>query len=253
MSETKEKLDLNKLEAKDGELKVTHVHQTLETPKVFYKKTVQIAGTITAPGNFVEKRFKGLSKEVVVSEDQHERERTNVQYSFSNGEIVLRMSENEEVFYEVSGKLQKNKDIEILKINTGSKLSVQDLSNHLRMKRFFFSDKDQHARLMQNLQTFKVEANKVIEAQNDNRGNARDLYEIKNTSNVDLSFDVTLPIFVGEPQKRFKVEILYAVRERAIEVWLESVEIEEALKADAQGIIEKELQRLPKEFVFIER
>ena len=50
---TLEKLDLNKLEAKDGKLTVKHVHQTLQTPKVFYAEAVDLDGTIQAPGNFI--------------------------------------------------------------------------------------------------------------------------------------------------------------------------------------------------------
>jgi hypothetical protein len=121
------------------------------------------------------------------------------------------------------------------------------------MNRFFFADKEKHMRIVSNLQTFRLSAQKTIEAQNDNQGNAKDLYEIKSDSNIDLSFEVLMPVYIGQPAKKFKVEVQYKVRERAIEVWLESPECAELLKADAEGIINKELARLPKEFVFIEQ
>jgi len=244
MSEEKtlEKLDFNKLEAKDGELKITHVKQTLETPKVYYDKSVQLQGTISAPGNFIQKR-----------KERHAELLANVQYSYANGYIKLQTEENQEINYSIEGRLIKNPDIANLKINSGSKLSVSDLTNHLRMKRFFFADTDQHKSLLNNLQSFKVEAQKTIEAVNDNRGNEKALYEIRNTSNINLDFDVLLPVFIGQPKKKFKVEILYTVREKSLDLWMESPEIEEAFKSDAQTIIDFELKRFPETFVFIEQ
>ena len=184
---------------------------------------------------------------------EHKDLKCHVLYNYRKGYIKLRTEEDEEIYYSVHGSLVKNPQIIEMKINTKEKITIKALTEHLRFNRFFFADKDRWLSLISNLQKFKVEAQKTIEDQNDNRGNVKELYEIKNTSNLDLSFDVMMPVFVGQPAKKFKVEIAYAVREKAIEVWLESPELAELERADCEAIINKELTRFPKTYVFIEQ
>lgn len=242
---TLEKLDLNKFEAKDGKLTVKHIHQELETPRVDYEESVKMSGTIQAPGNFIEKR-----KDIV---EQIDNKRCNVQYSYNGLYIKVRTQENWAVHYHVDGLLKRNPDISMLQINTKKMFSVKDLTQHIRMNKFFFADKDQNIAIVSNLQKFRVEAQTQIETENDNRGNAKDLYEIKNKSNLVLDFDLLMPIYVGQPAKKFRVEVAYAVRERNIEVWLESPELEELFRINSKEIIDHELTRFPQEFVFIEQ
>lgn len=243
---TKEKLELNMLEAKDVVLKV--VHQSEATPIVYKKDPVQLEGTIQAPGNFVAKRKK-----------EHNDLKVHVLYSYAGLFIKLRTEEDadaeqNEAFYGIVGRLIPNPDIAKLKINvSGSRMSTKDLTDLLKFNRFLFRDKDQNARIIENLQKFKLTAQKHIEANDDSRGNVKDLYEIKNESNVDLGFDLMLPVYVGQPAKSFRVDINYTVRERQIDVWLESAELAELLRSEAMRIIDSELKRFPEEYVFIEQ
>jgi hypothetical protein len=246
--EEKEHLNLNQLKAEKGVLKI--VRQEEETPVVFYPSPVEISGTIQAPGNFIQKR-----------EDKHESKKANVLYSYRGLYINLRTEEDadnqqndrKQLYYQINGKLLKNPMIEDLQVNTKKRFSVKDLTEMLRFNRQWFADKDSNLTIVTNLQKFKLTAQAEIEANNDNRGNAKDLYEIKNTSNMDLGFVLEMPLFIGQPKKKFRVDIEYRIIDRNIEVWLTSADLAEALALDAIEIIDKELTRFPTTFVFIEQ
>ncbi len=243
-----EKLILNKLEAEKGVLKVQN--ENLEQTALFYKKEVELTGTIQAVGNFIEKRTK------------HDKLKVHVLYSYLGLFLKLRTDEdagftldgeNNEPFYLIEGKLVVNPEIKQLQVNTKHKFGVKELTDHLRFAKYFFADKDAHTAIVSNLQKFKVSAQKFIETQDDTRGNVKDYFEIKNDSNIDLGFDLLMPIYIGQPAKKFRVEIGYNVREKTVEVWMDSPELADLLKESAIAIIDAELARLPKEFVFIEQ
>ncbi len=241
--EENENVNFNKLEAKDGKLTIHRITQELETPIVHNETGLTLSGTIQAPGNFIDKR-----------NSQNPLDRCNIQYSFQGLYIKLTTMENHPLKYNVDGVLKPNPDIVRLKVNTKEKFSgVKDLTQHLRFNRYFFADKEENNKIITNLQNFRVAAQKIIESKDDLRGNQLDHFEIKNESNIDLSFNLSMPIYIGQPNKKFKVEIAYDVREKSIDVWLESPELVELLKENAVEIIQKELERFPKEFVLIEQ
>lgn len=247
MSEkTLEKLDLNKLEAKDGKLTVKHIHQELETPKVEYAQTVNLNGTIQAPGNFIAKR-----------QPEHNHLKCNVQYSYRGLYIKLRTEEDWPTHYQIEGTLKPNPDLAKLKVNHDAsqnwKMNINDMYNSLRFAKYFFAKPEQYEKVVSQLSKFSVSANKVITAENDNKGNVKDLYEIKSNSNIDLTFDLNMPVYIGQSAKTFRVEIAFNVRERSVDFWLESPELAEILLADAQDIINAELKRFPENYVFIEQ
>lgn len=234
-----EKLDLNKLEAKEGV--ITIVHQTLETPKMFYDKAVKLNGTIEAPANFFEKR-----------ESEHPKLKCHVLYNYRKGTIKFVTEENREINYEVSGMIKQNPDMLALGINTGKIMGVTEMSKLVRMNKLFFADKDENLVLVSNLQKFRANAQVEIEQMNDQKGNVRELYEIKASQNLKLDFDLLMPVFVGQPNKKFRVEICFAVRDRNIDFWLESVELNELLNSDLVSIIDEQLTRFKGEVLQIE-
>ncbi len=237
----KQILNLNKLRAKNGE--ITVVQRTDEKKKIHYSKAVVISGTISAPGNFIQKR-----------KDQDKKERCNVQYSYLERYITLTTNEKfAELGYEIEGKLTKNPIIDQLAINTNKIFSIAELTKHLRFNSLYFSSKEQHGKIIQELQRFKAKVESEITKINDQKGNIEDTYKVTLNSNAELNFKLTLPVFIGQPNKTFLVEIACEARNRAVEFWLESTELVELLNSDTVDIINKELERFPEEFVFIEQ
>lgn len=243
--QTKENLDLNKLQAKDGKLTILHQHEEIQTKVIHEIHKVDLSGTIQAPGNYVQKR-----KDV---EEQTPKTLCHVLFNYQKRYIHLICRENHPLKYTIKGELVENPLIKQMKINEGSRLNVKDMTDLLKKFRYLFADKDENSRIVKNLQEFRLEASKIIEANNDQRGNQKDYFEIKAKSNIDLTFMLKMPVFIGQPDKTFKVEICYDVREKGIDVYFESPELIELLDADTKAIIHEQLKRFPEEFVFIEQ
>lgn len=238
-----EELELNKLKANDkGEL--TIIKRTDDKKIIHAHQPVEIIGVITAPGNFIE-----------VRKAQDKFERSHVLYSYRDLYIKLITRENVETLgSEITGKLIKNPDLDKLMLNSQRVLNNRELTQLLKFNRVFFNDKDENGTVVTNLQRLKVSAQQFIEKLEAEKGNEKEYFEIKvGDSNVDLSFVLNMPVFIGQPAKKFKVEICYRVRERNVEFWLESVELADLLKAESEEIINKELERFPKEIVKIEQ
>lgn len=237
---TLEKLNYNTLESKDGVIKI--IHQEEETPKVWYDEPVKLSGAIQAPGNFIEKR-----------KEKHNADKCHVIFSYLGLFIKLTTEENREIGYEVIGKLTPNPEIAALFINATKTFNVSELTKLIRMNKVHFADKDENLRMVSDLQKFKTSAQVEIEQANDNKGNVKDLYEMKSANNLTMHFDLLMPVFIGQEPKKFRVEIACAVRERNVDLWLESPELAELLKCNSKEIIDAQLARFPETFVFIEQ
>lgn len=241
-NENKEHLNLNQLKHNDkGEILIVHREDNAKI--VHAKKPLTLEGTITAPGNFIVNR-----------KEQEKYDRSHVKWSLSGLYITLITRENHPLSYEVTGRLIKNPEIEKLCVNTKKTQSVKELAQLLRFNKYFFADGDQNIKIVENLMKFKVTAQTHIEKEEATRGAEKDIYEIKGVdSNIDLTFELQMPIYVGQAPKKFKVEILYKIRERNVEVWLESPELADLWRSNAEEIIKAELARMPEAIVQIEQ
>lgn len=241
----KEILNLNKLESKDGKLIV--VHQELETPVVHKHATVELDGTISAVGNFIEKRLTG-------DKPQDDLKRCHVLFSYRDRFIKLITREHcPSLGTGIGAKLTINPAFVELGINCNKIFSVKELTKHIRMNRFYFESKEQHEKIVHGLQNFTAKVNADIKKINDNRGNIEDVYKTTLQSNSELSFQVLMPVFIGEPAKSIKIEISCEADNSAVKFWLESPDLIELTQKDTKTIIDNELKRVPEEIVIIEQ
>lgn len=239
-----EKIDLNKLIAKDGVLLIQH--QDLPTPHLARLDEIQavtLNGTIKAAANFYEKRTKEI-----------ENNKSHVIYSYRERRVTLITKEDyENLGSEIIGKLTENPDLNTFGINTNKTFSVGELVKHIRTNRFFFENKDVHAKVVNSLQNFSAKVNADIKKINDNRGNIEDVLKVTMDSNAELNFNALMPVFIGEEAKSFNVEIACQADNSKVIFWLESPDLFELLKKDTKTIIDSELARFNSELVFIEQ
>jgi hypothetical protein len=236
-----EKLDVNKLEAKDGV--ITIVHRTDAERTVHGRTAVTLNGTIQSPGNFI-----------TVRKEQEAFDRSYVEFSYENRYIRLTTKERcETLGHVIEGKLIVNPKIKELGFNAGTKFGAKELMRHLKFNRAYFADKEQNMSVVANLANFNAQATKQIDIQGDDRGNAKNNFEVKVDTNCRLDFNICMPIFIGQPKKTFKVEIMFEVREKHVEFWLESIELAELQVADCEAIINAELERIPEAIVRIQQ
>jgi hypothetical protein len=135
-------------------------------------------------------------------------------------------------------------EIKKLKINTNEILTIKDLTRMIKFNKYWFADKDENNALVQNLQKFKASIQQQIEAEHDTRGNKKSAFEVKVDSTMKMSFVLEMPVFIGQPNKKFKVDIAFDVRDGEIDVWLESPELEDLLKNEAVSIIDSEIKQM---------
>lgn len=191
-----------------------------------------VDGVITAPGDFWEKR-KGL----------HDPEKTHVLINLLNGSIKLSVDENNVNSSVISGKLSLNPELTALSINSSKTTTVKELMGLLKMNRVFFTDKDENAKIVTNLQNWKAKIETDLEASNNHRGTQRNVKNIDLIHTMDESFVLEIPIFKGMNPSKFKVDICIDVRDAAVVVWLESRELKELEILCRNAAIEIEKKR----------
>lgn len=236
MTDKKENIEI-KVEAGIKELVIRHG----DAEKLHEPKKVILAGTIDAPAEFFRKR-----------PDQVKKEQCHVLFSFRDKKIVLVLDEKDPHGGSVTGRLISNPELDLFKINSKSSLTIQDLKELFKTGRGFFASADENQKAITNLEKFRLSANVVIEKDNDNRGNVRDLVEATVKTSLDLSFKLNMPIFIGQPAKTFLVEILFDVRDKGVTVWLDSPELRSLIIEDREKIIGAALEPFKKDFVVIE-
>ncbi len=157
---------------------------------------VNINGLINAPLEYLSKR-----------QDVIEHKKCHLIVNLSKGAINLIVDEKNAYKDTITGKLKVNPDFESFGINDGTTRDTFELADFIKMNRFFFNDKNTAMKLVSDLKNFKAKVKKQIEASDNDRGNTRVLHDQVVQSNIPESFDLTIPIFKGQPDQTFKVEI----------------------------------------------
>lgn len=240
--QNKEHLNLNNFQAKDGVLTVVHVEGTEATK--YEEASVAISGAIQAPRKFLE-----------VRKDQSAHDRSNVQFSYSTRSIELQTDENiDNKGYTITGTLAPNPKIAYLKINDFKTMyDAKGLAQALRFNRALFEKGAECQKIVEDLMKLKVDVESTIDAAENGRGDKNDSYVVKNKSNVPMFFILKMPIFIGQEPQPFKVDIGYEIRGKIVDLWLESVELQELLDNDAKRIIDVEIAQLPATVLIIEK
>jgi len=202
---------------------------------------VSISGTITAPRMYIEKRKR-----------MHEDIKVHVLFSRENMQIKLICDEKNKIGTEITGKLLLNPELLKFKINTPVTYTLNELKQFLKMNRSFFVNVDENFKIVSNLEKVKISVQTQIEQEKDTRGNKTDNYQVKVDSGLEMSFNLDLPVYLGQPKKKFKVDICLDVRDKAVSVWLESVELREIEISERDAIINAELESFS-DYVVIEQ
>lgn len=239
-----QKLDLNKLETKEGTLLIQH--QTLHTPhqnKNHEVEHVSLQGTIKAPANFFTKRTEEIKND-----------KTHVLYNLRERKITLvTMEDLSGLGSKIVGELKVNPALKMLGINEEKTFFISEIVKHIRQNKFYFADEAEHKNLVNSLQNFSASVNAEIKKINNNNGNIEDVTKITMKSNLELRFNLLMPVFIGEENKKFNVEIACDATSSTIKFWFESTDLFELLELDTKSIIEAELARFNEEVVFIEQ
>jgi hypothetical protein len=208
-------------------------------------KIINLEGTIQAPKDYYEKR-----------KDKKQFEPKDCHVIFSYDKLFIKLVVNESNHYSstIIGKALKNPDLEKFGINSGNKLWTKNgLKQFLKMNRAFFKDIDSNLKMVTNLEKFSAAVQIQIDQHKDDRGNSKNNSEVKIDSNLDMSFDLQMPIFIGQKTSTFKVEICFDVRDNGITIWLESPELQETIIQQRQILINENIDCFKNDFALIEQ
>ncbi|KKQ95364.1 MAG: hypothetical protein UT21_C0006G0036 [Candidatus Woesebacteria bacterium GW2011_GWA1_39_11b] len=196
-------------------------------------QAIQQAGNIQAP--WVWAAIRGTDPQ-----------KDNVRFSRKEMKIVFTKDEKSEYGDEISGSLLVNDDLVQFQINSQKTFNTADLAKLLKVNRMFFSNSDECAKIVTELNSIKAKVSADLEQGQDDRGNKNMARNVKVDSNVPLRFALKMPIFVGFPTNTFMVEICMDATDRSITLWMESVELNELVISGRDKILNEEIEKFVK-------
>lgn len=159
-------------------------------------RCVNIIGVIDTPSKWLEKRADSIDQKqcyVIVSREEMG--------------IGLYIKEHDHYQDTVKGKLIVSPEFKKFGINEGNYITGLQLSDLIRMNRSYFEDKNKAAELVTIMRNFKGKVTTELESSDDKRGNRTALVRQVVEGNQPPSFDITIPLFKGQPKQTFTVEI----------------------------------------------
>lgn len=170
--------------------------RTGEALKLHEPRTVEIGGVIDTPAKYLEKRNE------IVRQDQ-------ARVEFCRDSMYITLIINEHNYYSdiITGSLMISPEFKKFGINEGNYITGMQLSDLIRMNRSFFADKNKAAELVTIMRNFKATVTTQLEASDDKKGNTAQMRRQTVEGNQPPSFDITIPLFKGQPKQTFTVEI----------------------------------------------
>lgn len=162
-------------------------------------KHLLLKGSLQAPGDFLE-----------IRRNQFPVDKTHILVNEDDGSITINSQDREEVGkITVTGNLTEHPDFKRIGINNQDMLrSPSELATWIKMNRTFFESKTIALNLVTVLRNFRATVNKILEDKKDDRANYSILREQVVNSNLPETFQITVPLFVGEKAVKFDVEIV---------------------------------------------
>lgn len=204
-----------------------------EAPKNFYPTNLEIEGDINAVIDFI------ATRETLI-----DKNKSHVIFRESDKSITLIIDETSHLSGKVKASLQTYPDLVEFGINKTKYFTRTEMEKLIRMNRFYFSDKDEHMKVMRDFQSFSAKVNQDIQQSSDQRGNKVNNSTKSVQSDLVQSFVLQIPIFKGRESRKFVVEICFDVTDSAARFWLESVELFELEKAELTGIFSSQKEYL---------
>lgn len=203
---------------------------------------IAISGDIKTVRSFIEKRTSPFNSDNMGLQAINP-DRALVTVDKAALSIVLELDPENVYGTEVTAKLEMEPELLKFKIETGEKLTQQQLIKLLKYGKRWFADLSDFETLL--LAYMKLDVRVTADLTNDapdNRGNRANSFAKKVTSNIPEDFILNIPIFKGQDYKKFRVEIGLDSTDGSTKFWLESVELMELIQIESQRILEEELK-----------
>lgn len=248
------KVDVNLMNGPQG-TSLTILEGKVLEPK--HPIQIKIAGHITAPAEFLKKRFRNLLDSAPSANNGHILQKVDIAAAVlivdeDAMSITLRLDPEHPFGTEITGQLQFTNYLDSFHVNTGKQFTRPELTKLLRFSKELFRDEDKYEELLKAYQVFDFKA--LIEAaqQDDTRGNKSSSFVKKLTTNLPESFVLRLPIFKGQLPEEFRVEIGIDTTEQTARFNFESPELSALIDQRKIEIFEEQLKEF-QDFVIIRK
>jgi len=158
------------------------------------------------------------------------------------GTITLDVDPNHPFGTVVIGKLEFNPDLLVWSINKDTQFTREQLIKLLKLNRRFFPDPSQHMIMLSAYQKLNLTGQTNLKNESDDRGNREAMFKKTiDSSNIPTEFTLEMPVFKGQPAKKFRVEICLDATDASVRFWFESVELIEIIDADRKKIFKDQV------------
>lgn len=207
-----------------GEYTVRHG----EAEDIRYAKPILITGTIDVGSQFL----KGKENNPL---------HTHLRIYKQEGRLELYINDTDpNSMHLIIGQLKLNADLAEFQINSLThRFSVSDFLRFIKTKRVFFSNKDQHAALIKNMQAWSAKIETVLIQANDQKGNSNFQVEqkVRAVDGFVDKFELNIPIYQGDVALKFTVEIGLDPKNTAVNLYLFSDELFELQVTQREKLI----------------
>lgn len=212
-----------------------------DAPEQYNPKSVNIAGTISAPRRFVENRL-----------DTFDSKKSHCLVSKTDGEITLVVNEHKHCGnHKIVGKVSLGKKFLELGINTDKVYDPKELANKLRLMRSIFKTHSDHARITSALRNIEATVNGQMKDLDDRKGNRTIAYEQTVESNIPDTFTLDLPLIEGEESEEIEVQSVLEVSQGSIVCYLESIDGQDRIEDLRTELVENEIELIESETTVI--
>lgn len=232
-----EKLNINFAEGEQvKELIIRETGHVNEPLPIQEPDPVNIVGTITAPYNFLAKRY-GLN--------QFDTERTHVIVDRDAMSVRIVINETDKRYrMTVVGKIELSRQFRQFGINAGKMWEPEDMGNFFRINRTYFESKEEAMKLVSLLKSFKARISTEVEREKKDNGSVTDVYRKVVDSNIPSSFIVRIPVYKGAAPERIEIEVAATVNGRDVSLELISPDAQSIVETVRDNLINEELGRI---------
>jgi len=193
-----------------------YVLRTGEAEDVKHEKSISITGVLDAPAQFL----KGKTIDPFKS---------HLRIYQQEGKLELYIQDTDpNTNHVITGQLKKNQNLSEFQINSLThRWSVPDFLRFVKQNRFFFSNKEQHSKLITNMQSWNAKIETVLAQSNDQKGNSNFQIEqkVRAVDGFIDRFELNIPIYQGDVSLKFTVEIGLEPKNTAVLIYLFSDEL----------------------------
>lgn len=209
-----------------------------EAEPIKHDKSISISGVLDAPSQFL----KGKTIEA---------DKAHLRIYQQEGKLELYIQDTDpHTQHIITGSLKKNTNLCDFNINSLThRWNVADFLRFVKQNKYFFANKEQHSRLITNMNAWNAKIETVLVQANDQKGNSNFQIEqkVRAVDGFIDRFELNIPIYQGDVSLKFTVEIGLEPKNTAVLIYLFSDELFELEITQRAVLMKAALSEMEKE------